>query len=149
MNTSLFTHIIGRATKKPTVANTGLYIFKAVIATQLLKFTIKKSVGRTRPDGSNNLSFPSGHTSATMTAASVLHKRHGWKVSIPAYLFSAYVGITRIRSRKHFATDVLAGATLGTIIGLNFVSQSEDSKSFGIVPLIGRKYAGIHAHMGF
>lgn len=146
---SLFTHIIGRAIKKATLANTGLYMFEAVMTTQLLTFIVKESVGRTRPDGSNNLSFPSGHTSAITTAAAVIQKRHGWKVGIPAYLLSTYVGVTRIKTQKHFASDVLAGATIGTIIGLNFVSSSEDNKTFGIMPLIGRGYAGIHAEVRF
>ncbi len=146
---SLFTHVAGRVTRKARLANTGLYMFEAVMTTQLLTFLIKESVSRGRPDGSNNLSFPSGHTSATTAAAAVLLKRHGWKVGIPAYLLSAYVGVTRIKTLKHFASDVLAGATLGTIIGLNFVPSSGDARAFGVMPLIGREYAGIRAEVRF
>lgn len=145
----LLTHIIGRVTKKPAMANTGLYLFEAVMTTHLVTFIIKKSVGRTRPDGSNNLSFPSGHTSAMTAIAGVLQKRHGWKAGIPAYLLATYVAVTRIKTQKHYASDVLAGATIGTLIGINFVPSGDHTRALGIVPLISRKYAGIHAEVRF
>ena len=146
---SLLTHILGRVAKKPGIANTGLYMFEAVMTTQLLTLIIKKSVGRTRPDVSNNLSFPSGHTSAMTAVAGVLQKRHGWRAGIPAYLLATYVAVTRIKTQKHFASDVLAGATIGTLIGVNFVPSRNSTKAMGMVPLIGRRYAGIDAEVRF
>jgi membrane-associated phospholipid phosphatase len=37
-----------------------------------------------RPNGRNNRSFPSGHTSISFAAASYLHQRYGWEVGVPA-----------------------------------------------------------------
>lgn len=43
-------------------------------ATYLLKFAVHKE----RPDHSNNLSFPSGHTSVTFANAAFVQRRYGW-----------------------------------------------------------------------
>ena len=47
---------------------------------------LKYSVQRPRPDGSDNLSFPSGHTSTAFSLAAVANHHYGWKVGIPAYV---------------------------------------------------------------
>jgi membrane-associated phospholipid phosphatase len=83
------------------------------------------------PDGalydqpSNGLSFPSGHTSAAFAAAaayaSILRRRGiaGRHRSEIAALFTAAAatGVLRVAARKHFPTDVVAGAALGAAIG--------------------------------
>lgn len=70
------------------------------------------------------LSFPSGHTSSTaavsFTTASIL-VNHGVK-PVPAYLgagiLTTTVGVLRVISGRHYTTDVIAGAAIGTTIGL-------------------------------
>jgi membrane-associated phospholipid phosphatase len=81
--------------------------------TNILKYT----VGRERPDGSNSLSFPSGHTSSAFSLATVAERHYGWKVGVPAYLLASGIGLSRIEKDKHYLSDVLAGATLGIIVG--------------------------------
>ena len=83
------------------------YIFTAS-STYILKITTQ----RTRPDGSNNLSFPSGHTSAAFAGASFIDFRYETKYAIPLYLLAAFTGYSRIESKKHYFEDVLAGAGL-------------------------------------
>ena len=78
---------------------------------------LKYSVQRTRPDGSDSLSFPSGHTSSAFSLATVAERHYGWKVGVPAYLLASGIGISRIEKDKHYLSDVLAGATLGLIVG--------------------------------
>ena len=87
--------------------------------TDLLKVT----VGRERPDGSNNRSFPSGHASATFTLAVIAQKHYGWKLGAPMYAFAGFVSYSRLEENVHWLSDVLAGATLGYISGITAVRQ--------------------------
>lgn len=66
---------------------------------------IKRLVRRTRPDGSDRMSFPSQH-------AAVAFSQGGWRVSYSFFL-GAGVGVGRMAARKHYPTDVLAGSLLG------------------------------------
>jgi len=79
----------------------------------LLKYTVQ----RTRPDGSDTLSFPSGHTSTAFTLATVAEHHYGWKVGVPAYALASCIGLTRIESNRHNLSDIIAGATVGIIVG--------------------------------
>jgi len=80
---------------------------------------LKSTINKERPDGSNNHSFPSGHTAITFQSASFLQKRYGWKYGIPAYLLASYTGFSRVYSDKHDVYDVLAGAAIG--IGSTYI----------------------------
>ncbi len=79
-----------------------------------LKYALKATVPRTRPNGENDNAFPSGHTSTTFAFATVAGHYYGKKVSIPAYTIAALVGVSRIENGKHFLSDVVFGATLAT-----------------------------------
>lgn len=60
-------------------------------------------------------SFPSGHTSlcfATATTLSLMYPK--WYVAVPAYLWAAGVGYSRLYVGAHYPTDVVAGAIVGT-----------------------------------
>ena len=74
-------------------------------------------MSRTRPDGSNNGSFPSGHTSGAFATATILQKRYGWKTGIPAYGLAAYVAASRLSENKHHLSDAIFGAAIGIIGG--------------------------------
>ncbi|HID37764.1 MAG TPA: phosphatase PAP2 family protein [Ghiorsea sp.] len=87
-----------------------------------ITFALKFTVGRERPDGSNNRSFPSGHTSAAFQGASFIHARYGWEYAIPAYIGASFVGYSRVYANKHFTSDVLAGAVIGTISSFYFAT---------------------------
>ena len=72
-----------------------------------------------RPDGSNDNSFPSGHTSQAFTAATVLYLE--LKDTYPVYAYSGYVfatatGVLRMVNNKHWISDVLVGAGLGILV---------------------------------
>jgi membrane-associated phospholipid phosphatase len=90
---------------------------QALIVTEVYTGALKYTVRRERPDGSSNLSFPSGHSSAVFTLATVADRHYGWKVGLPAYLLASGIGLARIEKNKHYLSDVLGGATLGVIVG--------------------------------
>lgn len=114
---------------------------------QSMKFSFKEL----RPDGTDELSFPSGHTATAFTNASVLFYEYKeaniWYAS-SGYLFAAATGFLRIANNKHFTSDVLAGAGIGTAVGLAVSYWSPfKSLTFGknkthalIYPQIGTHY---------
>jgi undecaprenyl-diphosphatase len=62
-------------------------------------------------------SFPSGHTTTAFAAAiavGAFHPRLRW----PLIALAALVGLSRVYLGVHYGLDVLAGAALGTAIGL-------------------------------
>lgn len=77
--------------------------------TFLLKYTVKE----TRPNGNDNLSFPSAHSSVSFSSAEFIRKRYGWEYGIPAYAVASFVAYSRVEARQHYARDVIAGAAIG------------------------------------
>jgi membrane-associated phospholipid phosphatase len=80
-----------------------------------------------REDGTGGLSYFSGHTSTSfgiVTAAFVtLHRLHPddrwpWLVLAGGAAAAGFVGATRILAGSHFPTDVVAGAAVGSAIGV-------------------------------
>jgi len=92
---------------------------KTYCSTLILTEGLKHIVLKPRPDGSDNFSFPSGHTSSAFSGAGFIQKRYGWKYGIPAYILASYVGYTRIQAKKHDGWDVLGGACIG--IGTSYL----------------------------
>ncbi len=86
---------------------------------------LKLAIARERPDGSDDNSFPSGHTSAAFQGASFIHLRYGWRKGIPAYAGAAFVGFSRLYADKHYVSDVVAGAALGILSSRIFTSRFE------------------------
>jgi hypothetical protein len=81
-------------------------------------FTIKKFSGETRPDGSDQYSFPSGHTAAAFAAAEFMRQEYKdvspW-YGVAGYAMAATTGYLRMYNNKHWASDVVAGAGIGII----------------------------------
>ncbi|HVX27495.1 MAG TPA: phosphatase PAP2 family protein [Parafilimonas sp.] len=70
-------------------------------------------------------SFPSGHTTVIFAAATVFAKEYKntpW-VPVVAYSAASLVGLSRITENKHWATDVIVGATLGYLCGGQVVNN--------------------------
>ncbi len=84
---------------------------------------LKHSVLRTRPNGENDLSFPSGHTSAAFVGASFLHHRYGLQWGIPMYLIAGVIGLERVNVKDHYWSDVVAGAVIGYTAGALFTAK--------------------------
>ncbi|WP_338407411.1 phosphatase PAP2 family protein [uncultured Flavobacterium sp.] len=84
-------------------------------------YSLKNTFGAERPDHSDNLSFPSGHTATAFTNAALLYYEYKdsdlWYAS-SGFLFATATGILRIANNKHYTSDVLAGAGIGLASGL-------------------------------
>ncbi|GAC1602399.1 MAG: phosphatase PAP2 family protein [Hymenobacter sp.] len=81
-------------------------------------FAVKYLSHETRPDGADNLSFPSGHTAQAFLAASIVHTEFRDKsqwYGIGAYTIATSVAVLRMINDKHWQSDVVAGAGFGIL----------------------------------
>jgi membrane-associated phospholipid phosphatase len=114
---SLLTWGSGAIGKRDHLRETGWMMTKGLILDGLMVNAIKVGVRRTRPDGSDSRSFPSGHSSSAFTISTILSRRYGWKMAIPAYTLATTTAIARMEDNRHYLSDVVAGAALGVAIG--------------------------------
>lgn len=79
---------------------------------------IKHWTHEERPDGSDFLSFPSGHTATAFASAEFLRQEYKdvspW-YGIAGYAAAAATGALRVYNNKHWVSDVVAGAGLGIL----------------------------------
>ena len=109
---------------------------QGVLLNTILTSGLKYAVRRDRPDHSNRRSFPSGHTSNMFTMATIASHYYGPRVGIPAYLVAGMVGVTRMEEGVHFLSDVVAGATLGYIVGRTVVRGTDRSRRIMYFPIV-------------
>lgn len=87
---------------------------------------LKLAFPETRPDGSGNDSFPSGHTATAFAAATSILDRRGAPEGIPALALASLVGLARVEADKHHWYDVVAGAAVGAGAGLLLTHHKPD-----------------------
>jgi membrane-associated phospholipid phosphatase len=127
--------------KSNKVKTTTLLATQSYLAAGAMESLNKFLTGRQRPYGvdesqpnanlifrgpsSNSLvsSFPSGHTTAAFSAATVFAQEYKDQTLIPvvAYTAATLVGISRITQNAHWISDVFAGAALGYVTGKQVV----------------------------
>ncbi len=110
---------------------TSTTLLEALTVDGLVNQALKASTHRLRPDRTDYLSFPSGHASATFAVATVLASRYGWWVGVPAYAAATAIAASRIEADRHFFSDVVFGATLGTVVGLSALEVRDDEAAAG------------------
>jgi len=90
----------------------------SMLITSAITVPLKHIVKEERPDQSNRLSFPSGHTAVAFASAHFMYKEYNdtnFLLSISGYSFAAFTGIYRMLNDKHWFGDVMAGAGFGII----------------------------------
>jgi membrane-associated phospholipid phosphatase len=122
-------------------------ITASLIASGIITPAIKLVAGRSRPRdeagvyhfkpfSNGNSSFPSGHTTEAFAVASVIanHYDETW-VTCTSYSIASLVGFARIYHRAHFASDVVAGAMIGTLVGKSVVAHNAELRKGKLVLL--------------
>jgi membrane-associated phospholipid phosphatase len=127
------TYAVGRLTRSPRVAQFGSELFRAQVLTQATVQAVKFAAGRQRPDGTSQ-SFPSGHSAAAFATATVIHHEFGWKAGIPAFAVAGFVASSRVQMRRHYISDVIAGATVGILAGRS-VTVGSGRARFSVDPM--------------
>ena len=100
----------------------------AVLLASLIVTPTKLIVGRPRPDGSNNMSFPSGDVASL--AAFVVPIASTIPAVRPVALAGVVVvGAVRVANGFHFPSDILAGIAIGIFAGAFVLSMKFSLKS--------------------
>jgi membrane-associated phospholipid phosphatase len=140
-------YAIGRADGQRRVQALGLHSVESIVIASAFGGGIKFVAGRARPyvDTDNPYdfqlfrgfsedkyrSFPSGHTINAFAFASTVTREtqfwwphSAWYVGTVMYGGAALMGISRIYNNQHWASDVMGGAAIGTLIGLKVVKYT-------------------------
>ncbi len=147
----------GRISKNTRFRAASYDLLEASVVNVVYFQSIKLVTQRTRPNGSNNQSFPSGHTSNAFALATVAERHYGWKLGVPAYLLAGAVGASRMKQDMHYFSDVVAGATLGYIVGRTVVRMNNRPVADGpgtgatlnLSPILGRRTRGLSMSLSF
>jgi membrane-associated phospholipid phosphatase len=90
---------------------------RSLVYTSVLVTGLKVAFHRTRPNG-GRYSFPSGHAAVAFAIAPVLARRFGLAAELSSYALAAGTAMGRMEDRKHYLSDVVFGAAVGTAIGI-------------------------------
>jgi membrane-associated phospholipid phosphatase len=136
------TYGVGRVAGSRRAEDLGLHSVEAVMLSAVVTGGIKMIAGRARPykdtanslnfgllrgfhGGSDYQSFPSGHTAtafafATIVSTETAHWWPGskWPIGALMYGSAALTGVSRVYNEFHWASDVVAGAAIGTLTGI-------------------------------
>jgi len=132
-------YLAGRIRHDSKMQATALLAGEAVADAEILTTFLKDTTRRVRPaavpakgnywdtwfESGGSLvrgsgSFPSGHTIAAFSVATVISRRYGHRhrwVPYAAYGGAALVGLSRLSLSAHFTSDVFMGGALGYSIG--------------------------------
>ena len=105
-----------------------LLVATGVLAADLISLALKLSFGRERPSVADaeqdplvstplGLSFPSGHSSTSFAAATIL-AAYLPALALPLYALAALVAVSRVYVGVHYPLDIVGGALLGVAVGL-------------------------------
>lgn len=110
-------NLVGVHGKNTFVDRTLIYVMAQGML-QISLNTVKRTTHRLRPDGSDRLSFPSGHTGNAFSGAEFMAQElNGNSIAygIIGYAFATTTGVMRIYHQDHWLSDVVAGAGFGIL----------------------------------
>lgn len=138
-------------------------LIASILGGGIIATALKEVTGRYRPSThkgvytfkpfSGNASFPSGESTEAFAAGSVIATEypHLW-VEIPCYGIASLVAFARMREDAHWASDVVAGALIGTTVGRAVVHLNQRLRArlnVSVSPLISPGAQGLTIRTAF
>lgn len=138
-------YVVGRLARIERMADLGLHGSEALYLSQSLVRLVKGLAGRQRPqvdiedpenfklgrgfgDRDHYRSFPSGHAGMAFAAAAAVTSetskwwpKSTWYIAPVMYGGATLVAISRMYDNRHWGSDVVMGAAIGTFSGLKIV----------------------------
>jgi membrane-associated phospholipid phosphatase len=74
---------------------------------------------------------------------------------VPAYALASAVAVSRLQRNKHYLSDVMAGATLGYIVGRTVVRvngrplEASRGLQVSVSPVVGRRTRAVSVAVSF
>lgn len=146
--------------KNNLVDASGIYLLTNVIMGVSVK-TTKQITRHMRPDGSDEHSFPSGHSSTAFASAEFLRQEYRdvspW-YGYAGYTVAAATGVLRLRNNKHWFGDVVAGAGFGILSTkaayllypeVKKLFKGKSSSSYTILPAYQQNRIGLNFSASF
>ncbi len=158
VGTSLLFFGSGLIFKNQKAKQTGILSLQALAHAGLIVTVGKLITGRERPSYGNGQStwhwfpaslkqfssdpqpkydaFPSGHTIAAWSVATVIAKQYSNNIIVPILAYSAAtaVGLSRLTQDAHWFSDVIVGGALGYTIG-SFVVKTRKNTHWTLLPI--------------
>ena len=153
-------YVTGRVTKEEHLAELGLHGTEALLLGEFAGGVLKGLIGRQRPyvtpqnshsfgflrgfgGGDKFRSFPSGHSLAAFAAAAAVSSETSewwpstrWIIGPAMFGGATLTAVSRMYDNRHWASDVIVGAGLGTFAGLKVVRYNNAHPGNGIDKLL-------------
>lgn len=158
----------GYLIKNDRMMDTSILSYESFLVTGVIGTVVKYGAGRPRPfkdrgsetftafnTSDTDTSFPSGHSFSAFSIASVFADEYDDNpmVGVTSYGLASMVAMQRIYADVHWASDVFAGAVLGTVIGKSvvYLHKYKKMENAYIIPVSvpSEGYSGITAVVRF
>jgi membrane-associated phospholipid phosphatase len=136
-------YLAGRATHNYKARETGILAAQALIDAGIVTEALKLATQRERPnsgDGDGHFwaggsSFPSGHSTAIWSLATVVSYEYKDKplIKYGAFAAAAAVSASRYTGREHFLSDIFVGSLIGWSAG-RYVFKEYHEEDPGLTP---------------